>query len=203
MNGVRVVKVGGSLLDFAGLAAALRTWLARQPPLATVLVAGGGPFTDAVRAADERFALSEETSHWLCIDALAVSARLLAGLLPEAEFLPRCTVRELLQRLTATSPGSTFVFDIETYLREEEPRHSKPLPHTWSVTSDSLAARLAEALEVEELVLVKSGLPSIAALHSAAEAGYVDPYFPQAAARLRRVRCVNLRSKELEELTLQ
>ncbi|NUQ61799.1 MAG: hypothetical protein HUU20_04880 [Pirellulales bacterium] len=69
------------------------------------------------------------------------------------------------------------------------------LPHTWDVTSDSIAAALAAALSARELVLLKScARPEPwSSLREAAEAGYVDRFLPVAAAGLDRVRFVDLR----------
>jgi aspartokinase-like uncharacterized kinase len=69
-----------------------------------------------------------------------------------------------------------------------------PLPHSWDVTSDSIAARVAAELQAE-LVLLKSTPPPSDDLPAAAASGYVDPYFPTAAAGLQSVRFVNLRSE--------
>ena len=66
-------------------------------------------------------------------------------------------------------------------------------------TSDSIAARLAEVLGADEVVLLKSqDPPSQASLAELAASGYVDAWFPEAAAGLS-VRLVNLRSEENEE----
>src|SRR5687768_13820425 len=83
---MRVVKVGGSLLALTDLPTRLRGWLAAQPPAINVVIAGGGPLAAAVRQWDERFQLGEETSHWLCVDVLDVSTRLISGLLPTSSF---------------------------------------------------------------------------------------------------------------------
>lgn len=186
---VRVVKVGGSLFDFDGLTPALRYWLLQQPPAVNVLLAGGGPWAEAVREADRRFHLGDEASHWLCIDALALTARLLANLLPEATFYQDFLALrdEVACRVCAVVPVPPIVFSPATFVRNDAEHHPQSLPRDWSVTSDSIAARLAEQLRAEELVLLKS-----TDAHSAS--GLVDDYFPIAARDLPAVRIVNLRS---------
>lgn len=187
----RVVKVGGSLFSFAELPAAWRAWHAEQPPADTVLLAGGGPFADAVRAADQRFRLGEERSHWLCVETLRVSARLLADLLPECPLV--ASYAELRQRLTFTEVATPLIFCPAEYLREVDATLTvPPLPYTWAVTSDTIAARLATVLAADELVLLKSQEPPAADL---AGAGYVDEYFAAAACGVPRIRYVNLRDR--------
>ena len=82
------------------------------------------------------------------------------------------------------------------------------LPESWEVTSDSIAAHLAEKLSADELVLLKSMLPERAAApRELAAAEIVDEFFPRAAERFwaavnGRVRLVNLRDAQLAEMTL-
>jgi aspartokinase-like uncharacterized kinase len=185
--GVRVVKLGGSLFGFPGLAAALRRWLAVQPPALNVLVAGGGPFADLIREADARFSLGEKVSHQLCLETLRVTARWLAALLPEAPLIS--SVDELLED-RSTDPRAVVFCPYELMSRWEPQHHPHPLPCSWRVTSDSIAARLAEVLEAAELVLLKSTRPPESDL---APPGYVDEAFAATAADLPRVRFVNLR----------
>lgn len=78
------------------------------------------------------------------------------------------------------------VFDTENFLQEVEP--SAPgteLPKSWDVTSDSIAARLAEVTGADELILLKSIKASVDCPQTAAHDGIVDSYFPQIAAALR------------------
>ena len=189
---VRVVKVGGSLLrhqpeaQAKEPAASLTKWLAQQLPAVNVLVAGGGEFAETIRRADATHGLGEEAAHWLCVDALSVTARLLGAIMK----MPVVTEE---RELPCVCP-SVCVFDPAAFLRNIEPRlFAHPLPHTWAVTSDSIAARIAESLAASELVLLKSCLP-------VANRGYVDGYFPVAASKLPPIRCVNLRSCDFEEI---
>jgi 5-(aminomethyl)-3-furanmethanol phosphate kinase len=187
---LRVVKVGGSLLrsqpeaPAKETAASLTKWLAQQSPAVNVLVAGGGEFAEAIRRADAAHGLGEESAHWLCVDALSITARLVAAMIK---------VPVITEKREATHACPYIcVFDPAPFLRMSEPRlFARPLPHAWAVTSDSIAARVAEFLAANELVLLKSCL--------LAAAGYVDDYFPTAASKLPLVRCVNLRSPDFEE----
>ena len=185
---LRVIKVGGSLLDWSGLAVGLNTWLGQQSPAVNILIAGGGEFAEAIRRMDAAHGLGEEAAHWLCVDALAVTAPLLGAIAG----LP---VVQRSEEIPVEIP-SACVFDPVPFLHDVEHRSfAPPLPHRWSVTSDSIAARVAEHLSARELVIFKSCLPG------ATRTGYVDDYFSVAAANLPTVRCVNLRSASFEEVS--
>lgn len=183
---LRVVKLGGSLLDLPDLAERFRCWLAGEPAAKTVVLVGGGDMADVIRRAFAQHALSEEAAHWLCIRVLGVTAELLARLLPESLLTDRWSAVDEL-------PADLIVLDCQRFLKDDDCRPS-PLPHTWDVTSDSIAARLAERLAADELVLLKSVsiAPDISPA-AAATAGLVDAYFPIAAAGLPCIRFVNLR----------
>ncbi len=181
---VRVVKVGGSLFEVPRLAPTLRNWLAEQPFARNVLIAGGGKLANAIREADQRFLLGEETSHWLCIDVLRVTARLLAGVLPETRLL---TVSAQLEATLAEADAAeTVVFCPEDFMHNDQ-----SLPHSWSVTTDSIAARIAEVFRADELVLLKSSEPPDAPDEMR---GYVDECFPIAARAVKKIRFVNLKA---------
>ena len=188
---LRIVKVGGSLLDWPLLKDRLAAWLAAQKAARHVLLAGGGDLTDAIRRSQAIHRFDDQDAHWLCVRALSVTARILLRLLPAA------TLASSLDELLAAdgSQETCLVLDPSSWLRQEE-SHSpgQPLPHDWTATTDSIAARLAKLTTASELVLLKSADPPPAtSLAELATAGYVDQHFPVAAAGLPLVRLVNLR----------
>jgi aspartokinase-like uncharacterized kinase len=194
---VRVVKLGGSLLDDAEVATRYRRWLNTQRPARNVLIVGGGKLAEVLRRADKTHSLDESLLHWLAIDCLGINARLVAGLLPEAELVSEWNGlrRRLLQMLPEGKSG-TLVFDVTGFMRQIEPRlPGTRLAHGWNVTSDSIAARVAAGLAAGELVLLKSALPAQEpqTTQALADIGYVDESFPTIAREVRMIRCVNLR----------
>lgn len=198
-----IVKVGGSLLSWSELPRRLNDWLMSQPAGLHVLVAGAGPWGDFVRRADEQFQLGQERSHWLCVEALSLSARLLSHILGDLPLVAsRHSVRELQGGLHASA--TACVFDPRPFLcTEEHSAAGSRLPHTWDVTTDSIAARLAECLEANALVLLKScDPPPRATIEEASMTGFVDCYFPKAAAPLAHVVSVNLRGSS-QPITLR
>jgi len=162
-----VAKVGGSLFDWPGLGPALNAWIeAQSQPV--LLFPGGGKFVEVLREFDAIHGLGEEASHWLALTALTLAA----------EFISKITDND--------------VVDPYPFFREL----SWSIPHSWNVTSDSLALRLAQEEKASELVLLKSiDVPANAPWAEAAVRGWVDVYFPELVASAGvPVRIVNLRA---------
>jgi aspartokinase-like uncharacterized kinase len=158
-----VIKVGGRLAADPGVLHQVGRDLARlAAEVSLVVVPGGGPFADAVREADRRHGLPPSTAHWMAIQAMDQYAELLATVIPGSEI-----VRDSAGIATALRRGAVPVLAPSSWLRAAD-----ELPHTWEVTSDSLAAYLAGLLGAERLLLVKAV--------SGAVDGLVDPWFRRA-----------------------
>jgi hypothetical protein len=197
MSLTRIVKVGGSLLDWPPLPRALQKWLKEQPPAFNVLLCGGGAFADEVRRLDERFDLGDETAHALAIGAMSLTARLLAALLGAMldEERPLTSYADLVEYCRRHQAG-LVVCDVADFLAGDEQRlPGTVLPHDWTVTSDAIAHRLAETIFADELVLLKSADAPASTLPELAAAGYIDGFLGRGSPAGRcRLRLVNLRS---------
>jgi aspartokinase-like uncharacterized kinase len=184
-----VVKVGGSLFDVPDLGHRLRRWLDANGLLQVVLVPGGGPLADAVRALDRRQSLGEEASHWLAIQAMGVGASFLARILPGS-----VVVRDLAECPQCWLQKQVPILDALPFAVTDE---GKPgcLPHRWDVTSDSIAARVAVVLGAGRLILLKStALPEGIDWAEAGRRGFVDRNFAEVLrGRDIQVEVVNLR----------
>ena len=169
---IRIVKLGGSLLDWEGMPEALLAWLAKNEDCENWIVVGGGRAADAIRTRAARETLDDEAAHWLAIEAMRENSTALSK---------RCDAQ---------------FYDVGPFLREEEPRlPGVKLPHNWDVTSDSIAARLAITQRAAELVLLKSTLPKWqASLETLAKVGYVDAFFPPLEPEVPPLRFVDLRT---------
>ncbi len=185
-----VVKLGGSLLDRPDLGAALAKWLSDQTPdRQIVLLVGGGKYVDSLREYQRRFTISDEAAHWLAIELLDATSNLVGQLLPEMPAV--ATIEEIGQ-----SDSPTVRIVPSNWLRKDESQQpGTPLGVGWRVTSDSIAARLAEILGAERLTLLKSRdwSPTAGAgdWQTAAELGYVDADFWRHVAKELVVDCRN------------
>jgi aspartokinase-like uncharacterized kinase len=193
---LRIVKVGGSLFDLPDLRERLEAWRRSQSPATNLFIAGGGNLAEALRELDRAHHLNERDVHWLSIEAMSITAKFLRSLL-HVGLLRTCD--EIEDALSGTRP-TDWVLDPLTFYDDEEPcLPGTKLPTTASVTSDSIAARVAEAMHADELVLLKSRLPETASIASESRAGYVDEFFPTIGGQLKCVKCVNLRDAAFEE----
>jgi aspartokinase-like uncharacterized kinase len=188
-----VLKVGGSLLDWPELPVRLAGWLearrSSHPRERPVLIAGGGPAADLVRALDRVHHFGDTNAHELAIQALGLTARLLAAILPGGTPVDR-----LEDLASVWSDGGLPVLIPAPVLAEIEQPGQDCLPPSWDVTSDSIAARIAVHLDAEHFILLKSAsLPAGARRDEASKSGWVDPMFPHVARALRYVAYLNLR----------
>ena len=145
-----VVKVGGGLAREAGDGAlrALCTAIAAAGAGHRLLVVpGGGDFAGAVRDHDRRFGLRSEVAHRMAILAMDQFGWALTDLIPGAA---SCT------ELGPARAGVVPVLLPAALLAERD-----PLPASWAVTSDSIAAWVAGAAGAGRLVLIKP----VAGLH--------------------------------------
>ena len=169
----RVIKVGGSLLQKTDLTQRFEQWFITQPKaLRNLVVVGGGAIVDELRAADERFHIPQATSHRLAIQAMSLTGHLFAEL--ASGFKYRTT-------LPAETEAGNWVVDVASILTEDNSR--EVLPVGWHVTSDSIAAWLANLVDADDLVLLKAAEYRYDALECAADAGFVDLYLPSIANR--------------------
>jgi aspartokinase-like uncharacterized kinase len=178
-----VVKIGGGLLRAEGIeglrrACAEAREIANARPV--VVVPGGGPFADAVRAVDAQVGLGDDIAHALALRAMDQLGVLLARYLPGAEPLPKLVAPRSLGLLVAVPAFGG----------------APEIPESWAVTSDSLAVLAAGAIGAEEAVLLKPAggvltplvqltADELEALQKAGEASAVDAYLPEAVRRTR------------------
>jgi aspartokinase-like uncharacterized kinase len=141
-----VVKLGGSLANYPD---DLKRWLEELAVSGrgrVVIVPGGGPFVDCVRAAQQDWGFTDSTAHRMALLAMEQYGWMLADIQPGL-ILAR-TVVELYQALSNNN--------IPVWLPSAMIAGNAEIPESWDVTSDSLAAWLARCLGAERLVLVKS-----------------------------------------------
>jgi aspartokinase-like uncharacterized kinase len=175
-RGVQIVKLGGSL----ALSPELPAWLAalvRADAQRVVLVPGGGPFADAVRAAQRKQQFDEASAHRMALLAMEQYGLMLIGMQSQLAGAPSgaAIARELGRaRVPVWMPSAMVLACPE-------------IPASWDVTSDSLAAWLAGQLGAALLVLVKSLQVSEtqATAEQLASRGWVDPLFPRFAVAAR------------------
>jgi aspartokinase-like uncharacterized kinase len=164
-----VVKIGGGLLRDPGrLHQVLDVVADVGTEHALLVVPGGGLFADMVRAIDRRIGLTDDAAHWMAILAMDQYAHVLHSRLRRATLVSTAAAA-----LTAIATGALPVLAPYGWMREAD-----PLPHSWDVTSDSIAAWIAGALGAPRLVLIKPA--------GVTDAGAVDAYFPSACRRETR-----------------
>ena len=194
---LRVVKIGGSLLNSSAIEQ-IPNWLNGQPTMNNVLIVGGGPYVETIRQTQQVMNLSDVDAHWQSIGAMTETAKIVSKRLN-----PMAPIIDDIRLLTETNVPPIAVLAVESFLRDQCDKDENELPQDWTITSDSIAATIASELRADELVLLKSTLPTDSAtVASLAENGFVDEHFPVAFAS-PRLRIVNARHKDWTDRLLE
>jgi 5-(aminomethyl)-3-furanmethanol phosphate kinase len=172
MRGVAVptvVKLGGSY----AFSNALKSWIDAVAACAgrVVVVPGGGPFAEAVRAAQPRMGFDDRAAHEMALLAMEQYGCALASLGTGWRVAASAAaIRDVLRE------GRVPVWLPTAMLRD-----ANDVPWSWDVTSDSLAAWLAGRIGAKRVLLVKQLEPPPGRLHAAALVadGIIDPAFPR------------------------
>jgi aspartokinase-like uncharacterized kinase len=196
-------KVGGSLFTLPDLARRITDSLKRWPDSRPLLVAGGGEAANIVRRWDARYHLGPERAHWLALWSMKLNEALLRDLLVTTRIVSNRRAADV-----AWESGELPIICAHDFLRAEPVENSEnlqnipaagcdDLPHTWDVTSDSIAAWIACRWPADRLVLLKScSLPSEDNGRSSTAGNLVDACFQRFASQLPEIVWVNLRAEQ-------
>ncbi len=171
-----VVKIGGSLAKDRLLA----DWLRQLSDLGggrVVIVPGGGCYTEEARHSQQVWQFDDVAAHNMAVLGMCQFAFMLHGLCPD---LVLAADEHELER--AVRSGRVGLWMPLQLLRREADELTN-----WDVTSDSLALWLANRLNAERAILVKScpvplATPAAAEWDTLAADGIVDRRFPTLAA---------------------
>lgn len=169
-----VVKVGGSLVENDRIGGALD--IVARASRRIVVVPGGGVFADVVRKAQVGYQFSDEAAHRMAILAMHQTACILMDL------QPRLVGADSLAAMRAIWRRGQIPVWLPLKMCEDD----NEIPADWSITSDGLAARLAERLRSPSVVLVKSvRARGGASAFDLARDGVVDAIFAAIATRAK------------------
>jgi len=174
-----VIKVGGSLFDRKDfplrILALLETEYAGQQ---VNLVFGGGGIVDALRDIDSGHAMNPCEMHWRCISALGLTFDLACEWFPQAT---RIETPEAFEAHRRCRLAGHYLIAIDSFYSRSD---ADVLPQDWTTTTDSISALLATKLGIARLALLKSCAEHQLTVEAAADAGIVDPVFPEASHNL-------------------
>ncbi|MCZ2342975.1 MAG: hypothetical protein LC104_14470 [Bacteroidales bacterium] len=172
-----VVKVGGSLYDHPYLQPGLREYLAGIAAEKILVVAGGGSIVEAVRKLDRHQNLGEPLAHQLALLGCQLTTHWMRSLLGIE------TVTAALEWHAVPHSPRIMLLNSSEFLTQYEKVYGG-MPHTWAVTSDSIAACAARVAQARLVLLKSVDVSTEMPWEDVAAHGAVDAYFPVIASTL-------------------
>ena len=140
-----VIKLGGSLLSSGNL----KEWLSiivEHGAGKVVIVPGGGIFADQVRDAQQKLKFDDKAAHQMALLAMEQYAYLLQSYAPDLSLSD--SIEEIEKAISLNQ--------VPVWLPFKMINPCQDVSTNWNLTSDSLAIWLADKLNVEHTMLVKS-----------------------------------------------
>ena len=183
-----VVKVGGSLYDHREFVPGLRDYLDSLDKRRVLLVAGGGVFADAIRDLQMIHGFDDEVAHRHALGATVQTMEILNDLVGPLQITESPTWHhEKYLNL------SRYVLLVSTFLLFFEGNFGK-VPHTWELTTDSIAAYAAGVAGCQLILLKSIDVSPGISWQTAADEGWVDAHFPEVVERFNlQVEVINFR----------
>jgi len=163
-----VIKLGGSLLS----SESLKEWLSIIVEFGAgklLIVPGGGIFADKVRDAQQKWKFDDKAAHQMALLAMEQYAHLLQSYAPDL-------------RLSDSTEGidkAISLNQVPVWLPFKMINTCQNLSANWNITSDSLALWLADHLNAEHTMLVKSLSSKNLNARQLSELAMVDKDFPE------------------------
>jgi aspartokinase-like uncharacterized kinase len=145
MNLDAVIKIGGSLSRGKGLRSLCREIHLLGKHHRLLVVPGGGKFADQVRDVSREYRLRDTAAHHMALLAMDQYGYFLNQLIADSYL-----TADLVSAKRAAQSGSAAIL-----LLSEHIIHTDPLPHSWHVTSDTIAAWVAHSMDCARLILLK------------------------------------------------
>ncbi|MCW4015134.1 MAG: hypothetical protein NWF06_02075 [Candidatus Bathyarchaeota archaeon] len=167
-----VLKIGGSLAEDPTSLVRLCQQVSKIAKTHKIaVVPGGGVFADTVRKLDRIYNLSNKIAHKMAILAMDQYGLFLSNIAPNSH------ISYNLEEIENATSGTLPIF-----LPSKLMFHKDPLENSWDITSDTIAAYIADLLHSKKLILVTD----------------VDGIFSEDPKQNRDTKCIEkLTAKEL------
>jgi hypothetical protein len=142
-----VIKVGGSLFldNFNSVKPLFQTICEQGRHHRLIVVPGGGSLADEVRRMHKEYDLADSTAHFMAILAIDQNAFMINQFMKGS----RLVFDPSDARRTTKGHQVAILAPFRLMLNRD------PLPKSWEVTSDSIAAYIAKTVKAEKLILLK------------------------------------------------
>jgi len=108
-----------------------------------IIIPGGGSYANFIRNIDKKLLLGENLAHWMAVFSMDYNGKELNKIYPDLECINDF---KKIQRVS----NIFCIFLPYNYLRKKD-----ELPHSWDVTSDSIAIYIANKLNLNDCYLIK------------------------------------------------